>query len=131
MTELNLKNSIARRKDGEPKVDPNGFPLICGKVIFHLKTTHGIPLDMVIDLVINIQEKAIDWVGFIQEARHNGWWDFQTHKQILHALKSADVPQHIQAGIERGFIRWVLANEHPAMLGFDQQASASQPTPAT
>lgn len=89
--------------------------VICGKWVFNLKATHGLPLEFALDHIINENGFAIDWVGFINEARRNGWWDFQTVDVITHAMQDAMLPRDMQAGILDRFKLYVLANPHPSI----------------
>lgn len=74
----------------------NAFP---GKRLFELKATHGVPLETSVDLIINDHRRVVDWCGFVDEARKNGWWDFQTLEAITNALGDADVPHALRDGI--------------------------------
>lgn len=53
--------------------------------LFELKATHGLPLEVAIDR-ISEDGFSIDWCGFIDCARLNGWYDFRTLKLIEQAL---------------------------------------------
>jgi alanyl-tRNA synthetase len=62
-----------------------------GAKLFELKTTHGFPLDFALDRIINDAGMSVSWVGFIEAARKNKWWDFRTIEVIAHALEDAQV----------------------------------------
>lgn len=63
-----------------------------GKVLFELKATHGIPLDISLDRLLN-HGILIDWVEFIEQARMNGWYDYQTFEVIEDALRDIQYPK--------------------------------------
>jgi cytochrome P450 len=87
--------------------------MIDGALVFHLKATHGLPLDFIIDR--SASEGGIDWVGFAEEARLQGWWDFQTYDAIRYALQDAFLPKNEQQAVLNEFKRFVLSNPHPRM----------------
>lgn len=58
---------------------------------------------------------VIDWVGFIETARKNSWWDFQTYKLLVHALADAQIAPDKQKGSLDRFKLYVLKNPHPRM----------------
>lgn len=62
--------------------------LFPGDKLFQLKATHGIPLEISLENLTR-RSMVVDWVGFINEARLSGWYDFQTLEVIQNAL--ADV----------------------------------------
>ena len=86
-----------------------------GAVLFELKATHGFPLDFALDRIINQRGCAVDWVGFIEAARSNKWWDFQTYKVLQEGLLDAGLPRGMAREIELRFQRYVLKYPHPAM----------------
>ena len=98
--------------DDEPNmyvVSPNGGLLevgtappnlvFCGAKLFQLKATHGLPLGDAVRRIIVQGGLRIDWVGFVVEARQNGWYDFQTVQEVTEALEDADVPRVFAKGI--------------------------------
>jgi alanyl-tRNA synthetase len=84
-----------------------------GKLVFELKTVHGFPLDFAVDKIVNDRGFSIDWPEFVDTARANLWWDFQTFKVIQEALKEAQVPPETIAGITHGLRLYILNNPHP------------------
>lgn len=64
-----------------------------GKKLFDLKATHGYPLEMAIDKIINEEGYRIDWIEFVRTARVNEWYDFQTVDALEVGLTDADVPR--------------------------------------
>lgn len=64
-----------------------------GAKLFELKATHGLPLDVAVDRIVNSEKLSIDWCGFIDQARVQGWYDFQTLDVAEQALTDADVPR--------------------------------------
>jgi alanyl-tRNA synthetase len=90
-------------------------PMFRGDVLFDLRCAHGFPLDFALDRIINDEGMAVDWVAFIEAARRNQWWDYQTYETICHAMVDAALPREMQAAIRLRFQRYVMANEHPKM----------------
>ena len=82
--------------------------MIPGSLLFTLKATHGLPLDMALDRVIEAGE-SVEWPSFIEEARKNGWHDFQTYSELKYGLQDAFIPQSVKDAILDGFKRYVLA----------------------
>lgn len=86
-----------------------------GDKLFQLKATHGMPLENSLDILMNQQSLKIDWVGFIDEARKNQWWDFQTIEAVEQALVDATVDRlHIEHILAR-MRAYMLIKRHPAM----------------
>jgi len=77
----------------------NGARVIPGDILFKLKTTHGFPLEMSLELVKN-DSAVVGWVEFIEAARADGWWDFQTYDCVCHALQDADYSRSAQDAIK-------------------------------
>lgn len=73
--------------------------IFSGVKLFHLKTTHGLPLEVAVDEIMNRHHLKVDWVEFIEEARKNKWWDFQTIDVIEQALTDADVDRGVRDAI--------------------------------
>jgi hypothetical protein len=84
-----------------------------GAKLFQLKATHGLPLENAVDTIINRAKLVIDWEGFIDEARKNGWYDFQTIENIEQALVDADIPKDTREKIIQGCKHYILANILP------------------
>lgn len=63
-----------------------------GKLLFELKATHGLPLDITLHEVLVRRSLRVDWVEFIQTGRNNGWWDYQIIEAIEVGLADAGVP---------------------------------------
>ena len=82
-----------------------------GKRVFQLKASHGLPLDFALDRIINQGGHAVAWVGFVEEARSNGWWDFQTFKVIEEGMEDAQLPRDMQQAIKGRLKVYMLA--HP------------------
>lgn len=85
-----------------------------GSFVFHLKATHGTPWDMVCENLIVDRGLRIDWVGFIEAARQNGWWDFQTIPAVENDLRDAGVPTEMVEAIIVRMKHYVLTHKHPA-----------------
>lgn len=80
--------------------------LFSGKKLFELRATHGLPLDFALDSIL--PQMMVDWPGYIEAARENGRWDFQTLGEITHAL--IDQPAGYRAAVIAGFKNYVMAN---------------------
>jgi alanyl-tRNA synthetase len=80
-----------------------------GARLFQIKATHGVPLDISLDLLFHRCQLRVDWQGFVDEARRNHWWDFQTLEVIQNAL--AEVLDHAeQQAIVLRLKRYMLEN---------------------
>ena len=101
---------------GVTRFTVDGKPLFPGALLFDLKATHGLPLDFALDQIIVQKGCAVDWVGFIEAARCNDWWDFQTYEFLCHGMADAQLPGEMQQGIRQGFQRYVLSCPHPKMM---------------
>ena len=86
-----------------------------GEKLFELKTTHGLPLDFVLARVMNELGMRVSWVDFIEAARKNGWWDFQTYDVMCHALVDAGIPRDTIEEIKKRFQLYVLKHPHQMM----------------
>ena len=86
-----------------------------GDVLFELKATTGFPLDFALDKIINERGMAVDWPAFIEAARKNKRWDYQTYDDICHAMIDAMLPKEMQEAIKLRFQRYVLQYPHPDM----------------
>lgn len=86
-----------------------------GAKLFELKNTHGLPFDFILDRVMNQLGMMVSWVEFIETARKNGWWDFQTYDAICHALADAEIPRDTIEEIKKRFQFYVLKHPHPMM----------------
>lgn len=79
-----------------------------GARLFQIKATHGVPLDITLDLLFS-RHLRVDWQGFVDEARRNHWWDFQTLDVVQNAL--AEVLDHTdQQAILLRLKRYMLEN---------------------
>jgi alanyl-tRNA synthetase len=103
--------------DGVVGLTEDGKLMFRGDVLFELKATHGLPLGFALAQIINDKNMAVDWAAFIEAARANKWWDFQTYEMLCHGMEDAELPRDMQAAIKQRFQRYVLANRHPAMHG--------------
>lgn len=59
-----------------------------GDKLFNLKATHGVPLDVSLSALLD-KNIRVNWVEFIDTARLNKWWDYQTLEAITDALEDA------------------------------------------
>lgn len=70
-----------------------------GDQLFALKATHGFPLEMALSRIMVEERYPVSWGSFIEAARTNGWWDFQTYECIETALQDAEIPKETQEAI--------------------------------
>ena len=82
--------------------------LFSGAFLFHLKTTHGFPLDFALDRIVNVEGIAVDWPEFVEEARRNKWWDFQTFEAIEHAMVDAELPRDYREAVRLRLMKYIL-----------------------
>lgn len=88
----------------------NAFSVVFpGDKLFQLKATHGTPLDVSLEIIMGQNALAVDWVGFITEARKNGWWDFQTVAAVEEALCDVTNPT-VTINIMQRLKAWILEN---------------------
>lgn len=81
-----------------------------GVKLFNLKATHGVPLDIALSALLD-QNIRVNWVEFIDTARRNKWWDFQTLEAITDALEDAG---YVRSDIHHITLRvkaYMLANK--------------------
>lgn len=91
-----------------------------GRELFILKATHGVPLDFAIDHIMAADHYGlrcvIEWASYIEEARRNKRWDFQTYDDIRHALEDCEYySKEDQKEILDRFKAYVLKHPHPEM----------------
>lgn len=70
----------------------NIFP---GDILFKLRSTNGLPLDISLNRIIVKEKMTISWIDFIEEARKNKWWDFKIYDVISYGLYDALVDKDI------------------------------------
>jgi hypothetical protein len=105
--------TLGKLPPGCSGITVDGKIMFRGDVLFELKATHGFPLDFALDSIINDKGMAVNWPEFIETARKNQWWDFQTYDVILHAMEDAQIPKDIYNGIKYGFQRYVMKYPNP------------------
>lgn len=67
-----------------------------GKIVFDLKATYGLPLEIIIDRVMNEEGLNITWPDFIEEARKNNWLDEQIFKTIKYGIEESMLERDIK-----------------------------------
>jgi alanyl-tRNA synthetase len=92
----------------------DGSIMIEGSNLFKLKDTYGLPLEMSIDIVMTKGLK-IRWISFIEAARRNKWWDFQTYEVLEHALQDAGCERDYTHQVMQRFKQYVVTYKHPEM----------------
>ena len=80
-----------------------------GKFLFNLKATYGFPLDFALEKILD--RMPIDWPGFVDEARRNKRYDYQTLEDITHLMQDADLPKGYQHAVIAGFKNYVVKND--------------------
>lgn len=85
-----------------------------GYKAFELKATHGVPFEIVFDRLLN-NGVVIDWKMFIECARRNGWWDFQTYQAVEEGLADAGVELTTAAEIMVRIRLYITTHKHPGM----------------
>lgn len=95
---------------GSPGWVPWQAALYPGSKLFELKATHGLPLDIAVDRIINFEQLRIEWPSFIETARKNGWWDYMTLEAIEVALTDSDINRMLRDGIIASIKMYMLAN---------------------
>jgi hypothetical protein len=108
---------IADARHAQIRMTTDGRPVFDGATLFEIKATHGFPLDMAIDRIMVEKGMEIDWAGYINAARKNGWWDFQIHDSLLYAMQDAMLPKDRIMAIMDRFKAYVMRNIHPKMVG--------------
>lgn len=88
--------------------------MFSGAVLFELKATHGIPWDITLQNVIS-KGYTVNWPEFIECARKNKWWDFQTMDAITFVLQDViENKEEVQEIISRMKL-YILTNPHPEL----------------
>lgn len=88
--------------------------MFSGRELFEMKATYGLPLDFALEMIRDAG-LVVEWVGFIEAARDNGWWDYQTYDVMKTVLPQAGYTEDEQYNILQRFKLYVLANLHPKM----------------
>ena len=102
--------------DDRVEYTTDGTPMVNGDWLFELKATHGLPLDIAIDEIINNYQYVINWPQFIEAARRNKWWDFKTFDEISYSLVDADIDKQTQKCILDRCKLYIMAHPHPMMI---------------
>lgn len=89
--------------------------LFPGDKAFEMKATHGVPLDIVFDQIINVNGLILDWSAFIGAARRNGWWDYQTIEAVETGLTDAGIAPNTIKEIVTRMRLYMMTFRHPAM----------------
>lgn len=86
--------------------------IISGAFFFEMKSTHGVPWDVALEQ-IRVKGYTITWNEFIDAARNNKWWDFQTLEAITFVLQDViQDKEEVQEIISRMKL-YILNNPHP------------------
>jgi alanyl-tRNA synthetase len=93
----------------------DGIPFVEGRFLFKLKDTHGFPLEMAIDITLG-RGLLIRWISFIECARDNLWWDFQTIQVVEHALQDAGCDRTYVSNVIDRFKIYSYTIPHPELI---------------
>lgn len=91
-------------------ITESGNKVFPGNVLFNFKATNGFPLDFAIHRIIVEVGLAIGWVDFIEAARSNKWYDFQTYEVVSHALEDAMLPKDYIEEVKKRFKLYISKN---------------------
>jgi hypothetical protein len=83
---------------------------IAGAFLFLLKDTHGLPIDMALDRIIE-RGHSVEWPSFIEAARENGWPDFRTFGALEHGIQDAFISANTKDAILCGTKRYMMATQ--------------------
>jgi len=100
--------------EGCVPLNVDGKPVFRGEVLYALKATHGFPLDFALDRIFSAGW-VVDWVAFIEAARRDGRWDYQTLKDLQHAFEDIQLDKATMKAIIDRFKIYVTNNEHPLL----------------
>ena len=79
-------------------------------MLFDLKAQSGLPFDVILERVIKVEKMNVDWVQFIETARKNKWFDFQTMDSISNALLDARISRRRSRIILACMKQYILDN---------------------
>lgn len=91
------------------EIGSDGRNLFPGDRLFQLRATHGLPIGDAIHQIYSTTS-GVDWVSFIEEARRNGWYDFQTIEAIENAFLDCDFDKAFALNVIKRMKYWMLAN---------------------
>ncbi len=103
-----LEDSIPHLPDGWVGLTEDDKPIFSGEKLFNLKATHGLPLDFAVDRIFE-RGYVVGWPDFIEAARHNKWYDYQTYEAISHAVADAMLQKETQEAILAGCRLYIMS----------------------
>lgn len=86
-----------------------------GRKLFELKATHGMPLDTALSEIMVVRGYRVSWVDFIEAARENKRWDYQTVAELETALPDSGIHRDAVAEILARVKLYMLKNPHPGV----------------
>lgn len=95
--------------DERCEIGSDGRNLFPGDRLFQLRATHGLPIGDAIHRIYSATT-GVDWVSFIEEARRNGWYDFQTIEAIENAFLDCDFDKAFALNVIKRMKHWMLTN---------------------
>ncbi len=103
-----LEASMPHLPDGWVGLTEDDKPIFSGEKLFNLKATHGLPLDFAVDRIFE-RGYVVGWPDFIEAARLNKWYDYQTYEAISHAVADAMLPKESQEAILAGCRLYIMS----------------------
>ncbi len=91
-----------------------------GSTLFELKATHGIPFDITLQNVLQ-KGYVVDWVDFIECARKNKWYDFQTMDAIIFVLQDVISDKNEVQEIISRMKLYITNNRHPMLCSEEKR----------
>lgn len=85
-----------------------------GKYLFILKDTMGLPLDFGVSKILS-ESLVIDWTSYIEEARSQGRWDYQTYADLKYLRSELNEYRDYFDNVILRFKNYVLKHGHPLM----------------
>lgn len=85
-----------------------------GEYIFKLKDTMGLPLDFSVSNVLS-RGYVIDWVSYIEEARNQFRWDYQTFEDLKYLRSELSEYRDYFDDVIKRFKCYVVKNVHPML----------------
>lgn len=82
--------------------------IFCGKKLFELKATHGMPLDVAIQEIVDSGAR-ISWGEFVDQARANMWWDFQILELVETSLGMTILDRDYRAEVVQRMKLYMMA----------------------
>jgi alanyl-tRNA synthetase len=103
-----------KNANGEVMITDTVGGIFPGYYLFRLKDTMGFPLEFAVDKLLTAGY-TIDWVSYIEEARKQKRWDYQTYDELMYLQRELrEYRDYLHEVIQR-FKVYVMKNPHPEM----------------